>query len=166
MARGLTDKQKLFIAHYVDCLNATEAALRAGYEGDRQTLAVIGYQNLRKLQIKRAIDKKLNDVAMGANEILVRLTDEARGDLTQFIGLTEVQLKEHPQSHLIKKYKRTETTGENFTTVHTEVELYDSQAAKVHLGRHRKLWTDKMEHSGEDGGPIPIAIIKMDVDEL
>ena len=44
----LTAKQKLFAEAYVACLNATEAARRAGYKGSDNTLAVTGHDNLRK----------------------------------------------------------------------------------------------------------------------
>jgi phage terminase small subunit len=45
---------------------------------------------------------------------------------------------------------------EDTPIVETEVEfeLHDSQNALVQIGRHHKLFTDKSELSGPDGGPI------------
>ena len=47
---GLTPKQAAFVREYRLDLNATQAAIRAGYSAN--TAAVIGHQNLRKLKIK------------------------------------------------------------------------------------------------------------------
>lgn len=51
----LTDKQQRFIDEYLIDLNATQAAIRAGYSA--KTAAVIGAQNLIKLNIADAIAK-------------------------------------------------------------------------------------------------------------
>ena len=50
---GLTIKQTLFVENYVIDLNATKAAIAAGYS--RKTAHVIGCQNLNKLNIKVAV---------------------------------------------------------------------------------------------------------------
>ncbi len=49
----LTPKQKRFVAEYLVDLNATAAAIRAGYS--KKTAEVIGYENLRKPQIAQAV---------------------------------------------------------------------------------------------------------------
>ena len=56
MAR-LTEKQERFVAEYLVDLNATQAAIRAGYS--EKTAEVIGYENLRKPQIAAAIDQAM-----------------------------------------------------------------------------------------------------------
>ena len=49
----LTNKQKTFVEEYLVDLNATQAAIRAGYS--EKTAAEMGYENLRKPQITKAI---------------------------------------------------------------------------------------------------------------
>ncbi|SUV40803.1 Terminase small subunit [Avibacterium paragallinarum] len=44
--RGLTDKQKRFVEEYLIDLNATQAAIRAGYSKNRAS--ELGYQLLQK----------------------------------------------------------------------------------------------------------------------
>ncbi len=61
-----------------------------------------GPRLLVNVGIRDAIEKRLNDVAMGANEVLTRLGGHARGDLSEFVGLTPEQLKKHPQAWLLK----------------------------------------------------------------
>lgn len=56
---ALTPKQKRFVAEYLVDLNATAAAIRAGYS--KKTAEVIGYENLRKPQIKTAINQAMQD---------------------------------------------------------------------------------------------------------
>lgn len=51
--RGLTQKQALFVSEYLKDLNATQAAIRAGYSPKRAD--AIGYENLRKPEIASAI---------------------------------------------------------------------------------------------------------------
>ena len=50
----LTDKQKRFIEEYLVDLNATQAAIRAGYS--EKTAYSIGEENLKKPVIKQAIE--------------------------------------------------------------------------------------------------------------
>lgn len=53
MQLGLTDKQQRFVAEYLVDLNATQAAIRAGYSVN--TAAAIGHENLKKPEIQLAI---------------------------------------------------------------------------------------------------------------
>ena len=52
---NLTNKQQRFIDEYLIDLNATQASIRAGYSED--TAAVIGYENLTKPHIQKAIQE-------------------------------------------------------------------------------------------------------------
>lgn len=58
MEKKLTPKQQLFVSEFLKTGNATEAARRAGYKGNEETLRSIGKENLTKPPIKRAIDEK------------------------------------------------------------------------------------------------------------
>ena len=53
MWNKLTPKQARFVSEYLCDLNATQAAIRAGYS--LKTAAVIGFENLRKPQIAEAV---------------------------------------------------------------------------------------------------------------
>ena len=53
----LTPKQKRFVAEYLVDLNATAAAIRAGYS--KKTAEVIEYENLRKPQIQQTLLQKV-----------------------------------------------------------------------------------------------------------
>ena len=53
----MTKKQKLFVEEYLIDLNATQAAIRAGYSPD--TAGSIGGENLKKPEISAAIAKAM-----------------------------------------------------------------------------------------------------------
>lgn len=52
----LTPKQQLFCREYFVSLNATDAARRAGYKGNDNTLGVVGFENLSKPKIVAVMD--------------------------------------------------------------------------------------------------------------
>lgn len=76
MAKGgmLTAKQAAFVREYLVDKNATQAAIRAGYS--EKTAYAIGEQNLRKLEIKAAIDEALGDIAERAGITAERVLRE------------------------------------------------------------------------------------------
>lgn len=55
----LTPKQQRFVDEYLIDLNATQAAIRAGYS--EKTAGQIGEQNLKKLEIQEAIQQAMNE---------------------------------------------------------------------------------------------------------
>lgn len=78
MSNGkLTAKQKKFCLEYLKDLNATQAAIRAGYSED--TAFAIGWENLRKPLIKKNIDKQLEEVMEESKSVLkARVIKELR----------------------------------------------------------------------------------------
>jgi len=63
----LSNKQKVFVAEYLKCWNATEAALRAGYSA--RSAAVIGCENLEKPCVREIVDSELaNKLSTASSE--------------------------------------------------------------------------------------------------
>lgn len=58
---ALTPKQQAFVDAYAG--NATDAARKAGYQGNDATLAQVGYENLRKPEVREAIRARNQDLA-------------------------------------------------------------------------------------------------------
>jgi phage terminase small subunit len=155
---ALTPKQQIFIEEYLSTWNATEAARRAGYQGNDASLATIGWENLRKLEIADAIKKRLSEAAMPADEVLMRLAQHGRADMGQWLTddgqLDVAAMKRDKATHLIHKVKRTERSGETNTGgtwshVTVEVELHPAQSALSLLGKHHGLFKDVSEVKGE-----------------
>lgn len=145
---GLTIKQRLFIDHYIVCMNGTEAARLAGYSGDDRSLAVMASQNLRNVNIARALERRLNSFSMSASEVLIRLTDIARGDIGDALntagGIDATEAKAKGRSHLIKRYKTKTTVGEDQEIFESEVEMYDALDALKTLAKFHALLVDRV----------------------
>lgn len=78
----LTAKQKRFVQEYLIDLNATQAAIRAGYS--KKSAHSIGPENLEKPEIKQAIEEKLKQIdeekTADAKEVMEYLTSVMRGE--------------------------------------------------------------------------------------
>lgn len=83
MAEEMTDKQKMFVKEYMKDLNATQAAIRAGYSED--TAKQIGYENLTKPYIQEAIEKEMEErtkkVEISAEYVLSNLKKVAENSM-------------------------------------------------------------------------------------
>lgn len=65
----MTDKMKMFCLEYLKDFNATAAAKRAGYS--KKTAEVMGYENLRKPQIKETIEKLKKELVNDKDKIIL-----------------------------------------------------------------------------------------------
>lgn len=120
---ALTPKQERFVAEYLIELNATQAAIRAGYSA--RTASEAGYENLRKPQIAQAVQEAMQKRA----ERVERNADDVLRDI-QAVKADAVQVV-------------TDRDGNRV--------MADRPAALKALeleGRHYKMFTDKVEHSG------------------
>lgn len=152
---NLTNKQNAFIEYYLQCWNASEAARRAGYS-DR-TAGSQGQRLLKNVEIQARINERIEEIAMSANEVLLRLGSMARADMGDFMDIGPMafhldldKAKELGLTHLIKKVKQrttitTNKDGEESENHWIECELYDAQSALVQLGRHYGLFVDRQD---------------------
>jgi phage terminase small subunit len=70
----MTTKQERFIAEYCVDLNATQAAIRAGYSP--KTAAIIGWENLRKPEIQAALATRQAQQLAAVDLTAVRVLQE------------------------------------------------------------------------------------------
>lgn len=170
----MNDRQKRFVDEYLVDFNATQAAIRAGYS--QKSARSIGSENLTKPDISEAISQAISERLMTENEVIARLSDIARGDIKDLMRISSVgyelellskddegNFRVNPHTKLIKKIKQKVTTimprnedGEEKEIVETDLELYSALDALALLGRHHKLFTDKTEITGKDGGAIEV----------
>lgn len=134
--KKLTDKQQAFINEYLQCWNAAQAARKAGYS--EMTARSIGSENLTKPDIVEEIQRRITEMTMSADEALIRLSDHARADMSDFItirhGLPFVDLEKASQRgklHLLKKFRNTDKG--------VEIELQDVQSALVQVLKEQHL---------------------------
>lgn len=145
----MTKKQKLFVAEYLIDLNATQAAIRAGYSVD--TAGEIGHENLKKPEIQKAIAKAMaeRNKRTGVNQDRVVL-ELAR---IAFINMTDVvddhgRIKENAtedDKSCIESIKYKESYSETGSSVEREVKIGSKLKALELLGKHLGMWNDKVD---------------------
>lgn len=164
--RRLQPRQRLFVDAYIaNGMNATRAAKQAGYSA--RTAYSTGSRLLKVVEIQQAIQEQLSRFAMSKEEVLARLTAQARGTMEHFYdadaGMIDMmRARDAGVMHLVKKVTR--TMGEDKETI--AIELYDAQAALVQLGRYHKLFTEQHEIGGKAGAPLQTVNIQAGLGEL
>ena len=145
----LTPKQRAFCDYYIETGNATESAIKAGYS--KNTAAVIGTENLRKPNIKKYIDEKLEEMSSNriadAEEIMEYLTKVLRKEEVEPV----ISQEQKPVIGEDGKKKGYETVTK---VVDVAPNIKDRNKAAELLGKRYRLWTDKVEVEGA----IPIVI--------
>ena len=86
----MTEKQKRFCDEYLTDLNATQAAVRAGYS--KKTAYSIGEENLRKPEIKEYIEKRMaekeSQLIADQDEVMRYLTAVMRREKMESVVVT------------------------------------------------------------------------------
>lgn len=107
-APELNERQKAFCEYYIQSLNATEAAIKAGYS--EKTAGSMGAENLKKPQILKYIDEimsqKHDERIADGEEVLKYLTDVMRGNIKdQFDMEASIQDRTRAAELLGKRYR-------------------------------------------------------------
>ncbi|MCH7295459.1 terminase small subunit [Acinetobacter higginsii] len=161
----LTAKQQLFIDEYLIDLNATQAAIRAGYsprtaysKGQKLTkilsVQISEAQTNRSKRTQITQDMVLSELAkIGFSNMLDYVSVTNGGDLApDFSAITRDQAAAIGEV-TIDQYM--EGKGEDAVMVkRTKFKLSDKRAALVDMGRHLGMFKDKVELTGPDGKPI------------
>lgn len=88
--KRMTEKQKRFCDEYLACLNATQAAIKAGYA--KKNARQMGAENLSKPYIRDYIDERLAEkeasLIASQDEILKYMTSVVRGESQAQIVVT------------------------------------------------------------------------------
>ena len=154
MGDKLTDKQKMFCKEYLIDLNATQAAIRAGYSED--SAGSIGSENLQKPEIQneiqRLFDKRGNKLEITAEKVLQELAKLAFVNMEDFItvgndGYAVVDLSKLTrdqaaaiQEITVDEYQ--EGKGEQARDVKkVKFKLADKKGSLDLLAKHLKLYT-------------------------
>lgn len=143
----LTAKQQRFCDEYLIDLNATQAAIRAGYS--EKTAKQIGNENLTKPAIKEYIEKRMAEKEKGLiadqDEVMRYLTAVMRREKTESVVVT---LNKETSTYVpdAEGKMRKQTIKEEVPEiVKIPAQLRDSNKAAELLGRAYGLYTEKVE---------------------
>lgn len=147
---ALSPKHQQFVNEYLKTWNATEAYRRV-YNCAYETANANGAKLLVNTSISDAIQQRIIENAMTADEVLARLAKHARGNMGDFLnvnanGATIDLVKAHNGEQLDIVRKFTQTTKRYGETEIEEVtiDLYDAQSALLNMGKHLDLFSDKL----------------------
>jgi phage terminase small subunit len=152
----MTPKQEAFVREYLIDLNATQAAIRAGYSA--KNADKIGPELLGKTRIATAIQEQMDKRA--------KRTEVTADYVLETIVSTIERCK---QAEPVIDRKGDPVMVE--TPDGGEAKAYTFNAAGVLkgaelLGKHLKMFTEKVEHSGPDGAAIQIEAVKADAESF
>jgi len=110
----LTAKQAAFVNEYLIDLNATQAAIRAGYS--TKTAGKIGFENLQKPEIAAAVAEaqaeRADTTHLSAEWVLERLKREAEGEGPDTNSAARTKALDLLGRHLALFIDRVEQSGE------------------------------------------------------
>lgn len=164
----MTKKQKAFIEEYLLDLNATQAAIRAGYSP--QTAKSIGQRLLTFVDISGAIDKTMAErskrTGVNQDRIVLELAKIAFANMSDFVNMDDVTVKDaairDDTATICSVRIKTFTTKSGELGTEREIKTYDKIRALELLGKHLGLFSDRLKIEGA----IPVVIQEdLDADE-
>lgn len=181
----LTKKQKKFCDEYLIDLNATQAAIRAGYS--EKTARFIGAENLTKPNIQEYIQQRMNArekrTEITQDMVLRELAKIAFSNGSDFAKVVTKPRKKMVWNDEIQEYEEKEVEEQFVELIDTDklpddkkaaiasiketkhgivVESCDKVKALELIGRHLGMFKDKIELSGQVNNPFD----ELSVEEL
>lgn len=176
---ALTDKQEMFCREYLIDLNATQAAIRAGYS--EKTARKIGSENLSKPDVQNRIAElkvqRNEQVKIDASYVLKRLVEIDQMDVLDIVrdDLSLKPVTDWPASwrryisgfDLAEMFEYTgEDGGKELAGIIKKIKWPDKVKNLELLGKHVSVMAFKEqashEHTGKNGGPIEVATLTKD----
>ncbi len=156
----LTPKQEMFCHEYLIDLNATQAAIRAGYS--EKTAYNSGYENMSKREIQKRIEElkveRCERTKIDADYVLMRLVETDQLDVLDIVN-SDMSFK--PLSDWPKVWRQSISAmdiaeisaGENTLSVVRKIKWPDKVKNMELLGKHVDVgaFKDRLEVSGNLG---------------
>lgn len=158
---ALTAKQKIFVSEYLIDLNATQAAIRAGYS--KRNADKIGPELLGKTRVAEAIQaamqKREQRTEITQDMVLQELAKIGFSDMKSFSqwgprGVTLIESGQLTPDQSACVSEVSQTWSESGGSI--KFKLHDKVAALEKIGRHLGMFKDKVEVSGNEGGPLQV----------
>lgn len=153
----LNPKQQAFVQEYLIDLNATQAAIRAGYA--ERTAYSQGQRLLKHVEIQAAIQKaqlaREKRTEVTADQVIKQLAKIAFHDIRDVViwgegGHIRIKAADEIDGTVLQEISESVTDSGNTC----RVKLNDRMKALELLGRHMGLFTDNVKLSGEVGVKI------------
>ena len=159
----LTNKQKAFIEEYMIDLNATQAAIRAGYK--EKAAYMTGAENLRKPQIQEELQRRMREreirTEITQDKVLKELAKIGFADIKDYLSFRTAKTvvardKETGEpiidyAQIIEVVDSSEVDGSMIQEVSLSskgvfsFKLHDKMSALDKIGKHLGMFIDKVE---------------------
>ena len=142
----MTKKQKLFCEEYLIDLNATQAAIRAGYspESARQS----GTDNMKNPYIRARIEKAMAErsrrTGVNAERVVLELAKIAFVNAGMIIDATDATLKTDAAPEDLAAIQSIKVKDMGDMGIEREIRMADKLKALELLGRHLGMFNDKI----------------------
>lgn len=154
----LTPKQQRFVSEYLRDLNATQAAIRAGYSA--KTAGAQGSRLLTNVEIAAAVEsgraKQLERADLSAARVLEELRRLAFSDVRRLFDehgnmkpLTELSAEDSSAIASIEVVKRNLTAGDGEVDTIHKLRVWDKPKSLDTLAKHFGLLKEHVQHTGE-----------------
>lgn len=146
----MTKKQKLFVEEYLLDLNATQAAIRAGYSPE--TAGAIGAENLKKPQIQNAIARAMAErsrrTGVNAERVVLELAKIAFANAGDLIDAQDATVRDGASREDLAAIQSIKVKDMGDMGIEREVRLADKLKALELLGRHLGMFSDRLRVDG------------------
>lgn len=157
--RKLTLKQQRFVEEYLIDLNATQAAIRAGYS--QKTAASQGERLLRNVEVQSAITAAVKNrssrTEVTQDMVIAELVKIAFGDQRRVMtwGPSGVKLRDSTEltsdeAAIVSEVSESVTAAGGSLKLKT----HDKVGALKLLGEHLGMFKQHIELTGKNGGPV------------
>ncbi len=166
--KPLNRRQQQFVCEFLIDLNATQAAVRAGYSvasaqeiGSRllsepniaAAVEIARAQRQSRIEVKQ--DDVIHEVSALAFSRIDHYVVDDNGDVQLTAGAPENAMAAI-ESIDRRKTVREDKDGNITITYDVKIKLHDKPGQLKLIGRHVGLFPDKVEHTGKGGGPIDV----------
>lgn len=155
----LTNKQQRFVDEYLIDLNATQAAIRAGYSP--RSAQQIADENLLKPVISDAISQAMAErskrTGINADRILIEMAKIGFANIIDVANLDEAFVRSDASDNdtaAIQSIKVKRIPTQDGDIIEREIKMYDKTKALIELGKHVGVFDNKLKISGV----VPVVI--------
>lgn len=144
----MTKKQKRFIEEYLIDLNATQAAIRAGYSpqtANEQASRLLANVNISKA-VGKAMAERSKRTGISADRVLIELARIGFVKISDVVDTDDVTVRSDASEDdlaAIQSIKVKTMDGEKGCSEEREIKLNDKVRALELLGKHLGMWDEK-----------------------
>lgn len=144
----MTRKQKVFIEEYLIDLNATQAAIRAGYSPE--SAGSMGSENLKKPEIRARIEKAMAErsrrTGINQDRVLQELAKIGFANIKDVVDLNTAKVLTDAKEEDLACIQSVKIKPNEWGT-EREVKLYDKRDALVDIGKHLGMFQNNLNVS-------------------